>query len=150
MTFVEQVQPEAEAFQWCWSLRKRVLLDPFAISHQDATGDDSAATHFGVFKDGRCLACLMMVPQRSKVVRMRQVAVDEDSRRLGLGRDLVLSAEQNFRERGFQLVVAHAREPAVPFYLALGYHIVGAPFTEVGLPHRVVEKSLEFSTFPSQ
>ena len=36
----------------------------------------------------------------------------------------------------------HAREAAIPFYVALGYATEGSPFEEVGLPHRTMAKAL--------
>ena len=42
----------------------------------------------------------------------------------------------------FSVMVLHARQTAVPFYLKLGYAEVGAPFQEVGIPHRCMEKPL--------
>ena len=38
--------------------------------------------------------------------------------------------------QGGSEIALHARESAVPFYLALGYGLVGEPFEEVGIPHR--------------
>lgn len=143
MVCVEKVEPLTEAFEWCWRLRREVLLDPFSIPHDEARTQDERATHFGILEEGRCLAVLMMVPYKSNVVRMRQVAVAPDRRREGLGRRLILFAEESLRLKGFDIVFAYAREPAVPFYQSLGYHIVGSPLIEVGLPHRAVEKTLK-------
>jgi predicted GNAT family N-acyltransferase len=39
-------------------------------------------------------------------------------------------------------MVLHARETAVPFYLKLGYEVVGGQFEEVGIPHFKMEKKL--------
>ena len=36
----------------------------------------------------------------------------------------------------------HARETAVGFYEKLGYKVVGDKFTEVTIPHYVMEKKL--------
>jgi predicted GNAT family N-acyltransferase len=40
-------------------------------------------------------------------------------------------------------MILHARATAVPFYLRLGYTVVGEPFEEVGIPHRGMEKALD-------
>lgn len=40
------------------------------------------------------------------------------------------------------MIETHAREYAADFYLKLGYEITGDRFTEVGIPHRFMEKRL--------
>ncbi len=42
----------------------------------------------------------------------------------------------------FDKITLHARKNAVPFYLALGYKIIGEEFEEVGLPHFEMEKNI--------
>ncbi len=46
------------------------------------------------------------------------------------------------RREGFRRIIAHAREPAVPFYLRLGYAVEGERFIEVTIPHFTVSKDL--------
>jgi predicted GNAT family N-acyltransferase len=42
-------------------------------------------------------------------------------------------------------MVLNARDTAIPFYLHLGYELVGEPFVEVGIPHRKMRKALRSS-----
>ena len=130
------------AYEDTWSLRCRVLLDPFDIDREAAKSDDAAATHLGLFEGPQCLACLLLVPRDPGVVQLRQVAVAQARQRTGLGRHLVRRAENLVRDEGFSLMRAHARHTALPFYLALDYQIIGKPFVEVGIEHHVVEKDL--------
>lgn len=123
-------------------LRRAVLLDPFGIDHEQAKSDDPAALHFGIFDERRCLATLLLVSQDPRIVKMRQVAVAEDCRGRGLGRMLTEHAEGAAGDHGFEKVIAHARAPALPFYLALGYQTVGEAFMEVGIVHHRVQKLL--------
>jgi predicted GNAT family N-acyltransferase len=73
---------------------------------------------------------------------MRQVAVNDKSQRSGIGSRLVAYSEEYAREHGYETMELNARQTAVPFYLRLGYEITGDPFTEVGLPHRKMQKRL--------
>lgn len=127
-------------------LREEVLLRPFGISLAAARADDDHASHFALVSgegSGICLATLLLVPRAKEGLQMRQVAVAPDQRRRGLGRQLIIGAEDWAREAGFTLLFAHARETALPFYRALAYEETGEPFEQVGLPHRRVEKQLE-------
>jgi predicted GNAT family N-acyltransferase len=129
-------------FESAWHLRQRVLLDPFGIDHDLARSDDIAALHMGLFHGDECVACLMLVPRSLGTVQMRQVAVTPELRRQGMGRILTTQAEHIAQELGHERLIAHARDSALPFYLALGYVAVGGWFEEVGIPHQKVEKDL--------
>ena len=50
---------------------------------------------------------------------------------------------------GFQEMVLHARETAVPFYEMLSYNKVGDCFTEVTIPHWGMVKALWTKPNPS-
>lgn len=136
-------------YERAWSLRKEVLLDPFGIDHDAARMDDKGSFHFGIFDETRCVACLFLVPRSKTRLQMRQVAVAPSLQRSGLGRVLVEFAEDFARAKRFISMTAHARETAVPFYEHLGYEVRGEPFSEVGIPHYLVEKALapERATF---
>ena len=137
-----ETSPNTQEYEATWRLRAAVLLDPFGIDHHLARADDAAAFHLGLFVEETCLACLLLVPRAKETIQMRQVAVVTEQQRRGLGRQLVTAAEKFARDAGFAQVIAHARDTALPFYLALDYQPRGEPFVQVGLPHRTVEKKL--------
>lgn len=162
---VVRVEFASERHERTFQLRKRVLLDPFAIHYsEEARRAEDVAFHFGVFvprkqtsEDARassshdvaavsetevCIACAFLVALDEATLRMRQVAVEFGWQESGFGRRVVTAVEGFGASRGFSKMVAHARQSAVPFYERLGYAVVGEPFVEVGLPHRFVEKSL--------
>ena len=51
-------------------------------------------------------------------------------------------AELVSRDKGYKKLIMNARETAVGFYEKLGYKPVGDKFTEVTIPHYVMEKQL--------
>lgn len=130
-------------YESAWNLRKRVLLDPFGIDHDLAQSDDSVAMHMGLFEGDDCVACLMLIPRGQGVVQMRQVAVATHLHRKSLGRALTTRAEEFAQTSGYEKLIAHARDAALPFYFALGYVPEGSPFEEVGILHQKVAKSLQ-------
>lgn len=124
-------------------LRVRVLREPFGIVRRPEERDEEATqVHLGAFEGERLVGTLLLHDQGEGAVRMRQVAVDFDRQRSGVGKALVARSEELAHERGFSLMVLHARETAVPFYEALGYELFGEPFVEVTLPHRKMRKRL--------
>jgi GNAT superfamily N-acetyltransferase len=49
------------------------------------------------------------------------MAVDDSAQGKGLGKKIMLAAEQNARMLGYAKMMLQARENAIPFYLSLGY-----------------------------
>jgi predicted GNAT family N-acyltransferase len=125
-------------------LRYDVLRRPLGLNY---TPEQLAAEydqiHLAAFlEEGRITGYLNLTPLDAQQVKMRQVAVAEACQRQGVGARLVAHSEQLAHRLGFEKIVLHAREPAVPFYLKLGYSIVGDRFEEVSIPHFKMEKSI--------
>ena len=51
-------------------------------------------------------------------------------------------AENLARDRGYKALNMHARKNAVGFYEKMGYQVASEEFTEVTIPHVVMEKKL--------
>lgn len=125
-------------------LRREVLRRPLGLDFTDeelAAEEDSV--HLAFLNGEDVLACLVLKPLDPKTLKMRQVAVRDGMQGKGLGRQLVETSEAWGRTNGYSRMTLHARDTAVPFYLALGYAVEGEPFEEVGIPHRAMSK-----TFP--
>ena len=132
------------AYRLAWQLREEVLRRPLGLSlaNEDLSAE-SAHLHFGLFApDGDLLACLIATPLAAGTFRLRQMAVHPQHQRQGLGRQLIQDVEPALAALGCTKLVLHARLTAVGFYSKLGYEVTGPQFTEVGLPHLKMEKSL--------
>lgn len=126
------------------ALRHRVLREPlgleFTPEELDAEYDQ---LHLLAMDDaGQPVGCLSLMRTDERTMKMRQVAVAPEMQGQGLGRLLVNESERRASELGCDRIVLHARETATAFYLALGYAVIGEQFTEVGIPHFRMEKSL--------
>jgi len=125
-------------------LRYKILRQPLGLSFtSEQLAAESADFHLAAYDNQTLIACLVLTPIDSAVVKMRQVAVDEGLQGRGIGRALVEFSEQVARENGFRQMILSARETAVPFYLRLNYEVTGEPYEEVTIPHRKMMKSLE-------
>ena len=94
------------------------------------------------FEDEDILGCCMLVEETPETVRLRQMAVLNDLQGKGIGRALMNFAENLARDRGYKTLAMHARKNATGFYEKMGYKIASDEFTEVTLPHYVMEKKL--------
>ena len=70
------------------------------------------------------------------------MAVQNNLQGKGIGASMLNFAETLSRDKGYKKLIMHARETAVGFYEKLGYKVVGNKFTEVTIPHYVMEKRL--------
>ncbi len=126
-------------------LRTDVLRTPLGLKFTaEELKKDESDTHFGLFEDDKILACLTLTKCADNKMKMRQVAVHPDFQKKGLGKKLAAESEIFAREKGFKIMFCHARKTAVPFYESMGYTIVGDEFSEVNIPHYLMEKRLDF------
>jgi predicted GNAT family N-acyltransferase len=96
----------------------------------------------GAFEDEQMLGCCMLVEENPATVRLRQMAVLNDLQGKGIGRALMIFAENIARDHGYKILSMHARQNAVGFYEKMGYNVASEEFTEVTIPHFVMEKKL--------
>lgn len=146
------MSPEAEVrtivhnspeYQAAVALRSSILRQPLGLSFSaDELSAEADSHHVGCSIDGKLVGCLVLKPIDARQIQMRQVAVDERVKGRGIGRMMVRYSEELARKLGFQEMVLHARETAVPFYEQLGYSRVGDRFTEITIPHWVMVRKL--------
>ena len=124
-------------------LRDKILRKPLGLMYsQDFLQAEKNQIHLGLFDEENILAILLLQKVDNQTVKMRQVAVEQNRQREGLGRQLVHYSEKIAKEEGFQKIELNAREVSVPFYLSLNYKICSEKFFEVGIPHYKMEKVL--------
>jgi predicted GNAT family N-acyltransferase len=126
------------------ALRYEVLRKPLGLDFlPEQLAEEWSDIHLaGFHSDGRLIAILLLTPLDSETVKMRQVAVSPELQGKGLGARLVEASESLALRYNFQTMSLHARETAVPFYLRLGYQIIGERFEEVTIPHFKMVKKL--------
>ncbi|MBL7820381.1 MAG: GNAT family N-acetyltransferase [Saprospiraceae bacterium] len=126
------------------AIRTAVLRIPLNLEFtEEQLESESEEFHFGVFSnEDELLACLTFKLDSKQCLQMRQVAVKTTFQNTGIGMFMVRQAEVWAKEQGFQKIILHARDSAVPFYLKLAYEIVGEPFIEVNIPHCHMRKNL--------
>lgn len=124
-------------------LRREVLRKPLGLdfSVEDLESESDCLFMCVVHQD-QVVGTLQYRILDSETVKMCQVAVHPDLQGSGVGAALVKKSEEWMRSLGYTLIVLHARESAVAFYLKLGYSLVGEPFVEVGIPHRKMSRTL--------
>lgn len=125
-------------------LRHEVLRKPLNLHYTASQlSAEQHDFHLVYAENETVMAILLLSPIDAQTVKMRQVAVHPDLQRKGIGKKLVAFAEQVAIDKGYKLIVLHARETAVDFYLALHYQMEHKMFYEVGIPHFKFTKALQ-------
>lgn len=133
----------SDRYKQVLALRDEVLRKPLGLNFSQAEIDaEKDNIHMAALEDGRMLGCCMLVDEGHKTVRLRQMAVVNDVQGKGIGRALMQFAENLARDRSYKKITMHARKNAIGFYEKMGYKKSGEEFTEITIPHYVMEKEL--------
>jgi predicted GNAT family N-acyltransferase len=125
------------------SLRNEILRKPLGLSlDQDELDKETEDILMGAFEDDKLLGCCLLTIMDPKTIRLRQMAVPNNMQGKGVGRALMTFAENIARDRGFRTLTMHARKTAIGFYQKLGYQVISEEFSEVTIPHVIMEKAL--------
>jgi predicted GNAT family N-acyltransferase len=140
LKIIEHDSPE---YQQMVSLRQAVLRKPLGLDFdRDELLKESHHILIGAFEEEKILGCCMLIEEDPSTLRLRQMAVYNEKQGKGLGRALMNFAENLARDRGYRSLSMHARVNAVGFYEKMGYKVVSDEFTEITIPHVVMEKQL--------
>ena len=109
-------------------LRKAVLRKNMPNEPHEFNGDFEENTfHLGYFENDEIIGIVTII-KKGKIAQLRGMAVAEDYQGKGIGKQLVLEAENALKNNKFTKIWMNARENAVPFYEKLGYKIEGEIF----------------------
>lgn len=140
---LKQIDHGSKEYQQMVNLRMEVLRKPLGLSFtKDELEKEKEDILIGAFEDDKMLACCMLTRHDEKNVRLRQMAVQNNVQGKGIGASMMNFAETLARDKGFKKLMMHARKTATGFYEKLGYKIAGEEFTEVTIPHYMMEKRL--------
>lgn len=126
------------------ALRNQLLREPLGLTFTETEkADEPHSIHLAALEGARVVACVVLTPLAAAgLLRLRQFAVAADRQRQGIGTALCRFSEAVARERGYTRITMHARLVAAPFYERHGYHRVGEVYTEIGIPHVTMQKTL--------
>jgi ribosomal protein S18 acetylase RimI-like enzyme len=136
-------------------LRNESLRKPLGLllAQEEISRDRRDEIYLGLFhaEKGSLHACVILSPLTEHEVKLRQMAVDPQFQRKGLGRLLLKHAERISRERGWTEISLAARSSVAEFYEKLGYHKIGEAYAykivgeggfHLEVPHFQMRKSV--------
>lgn len=140
------IEYQTDEYQEMLALRTRILREPLGLAFTDEDikmDKDDMLLGLILPEKRKMAACCILTRIDDKVVKMRQMAVDTDVQKSGLGTSMLSFSEYVAEREGFEKIVLHARKVAVDFYRKYDYKIIGDEFTEVGIPHFEMEKQIK-------
>ncbi|HEX7754052.1 MAG TPA: GNAT family N-acetyltransferase [Niabella sp.] len=131
----------SKEYQQMVELRNEILRKPLGLvlTEEDMNADKSNVL-IGAFEDEKMLGCCMLVKQSDKIVLLRQMAVLNDLQGKGIGKALMLFAENIARDMGYREISMQARKNASGFYEKMGYREASNEFTNLTIPHIIMKK----------
>ena len=140
---LKQIDHGSKEYQQMIKLRNDILRQPLGLSFDsDELAREKEDILIGAFDDDEMLGCCLLTKMDDKCLRLRQMAVQNNLQGKGIGASMMNFAETVARDKGYKKLVMHARKTVMGFYEKLGYKAVGDEFTEVTIPHFVMERSL--------
>ncbi len=140
---LKQIDHGTPEYKQMVQLRYQILRQPLGLTFStEELDEEKNDILIAAFDDDDMLGCCMLVPVDNNTLRVRQMAVNGNLQGKGIGASIMAFAENLARDKGYRNLVMHARDSAIGFYEKFGYKLKGDPFTEVNLPHHVMEKRL--------
>ena len=131
------------AYKDVWYLREEVLRKPLGLSlKNEDLSRDVLNTIFTATINNKIIGCVFLQPITENEIQLRAMAVYSNWQQHGIGKALVVAAEEYAKINGYNLIILHARKVAIGFYEKMGYMPYGNEFIEVGIPHFMMKKDL--------
>lgn len=138
----KEISTTDDLYAQVFNLREEILRKPIGLSLHDEDLSNEVNDHIMVAeKNNEVVGCLILTPKNQNSIQLRQMAVSASLQKQNVGKMLVNYAEEFSWQHGYKKIVLHARMVAKGFYEKLNYTQTSDVFTEVGIPHVIMEKT---------
>ena len=125
------------------ALRLEVFVDEQGVpADEELDSDDAVAVHAVAVRGGVVVGTGRLVLVSALEARVGRMAVRATVRRQGVGGAVLRFLEAEARSRGIARIVLHAQVYVRAFYDGHGYVAEGGPFTEAGIEHISMAKTI--------
>ena len=126
-----------------FAVRREVFIEEQGVPEDiEMDGKDDKAIHFVASDAGEPIGAARLREVDSGVGKVERVAVVDDRRGEGIGREIMDELECVAVERGLDRLVMHAQTHVEGFYSRLDYETTSDVFQEAGIDHVEMEKDL--------
>lgn len=124
-------------------LRWEVLRKPLGMPPgSEVLPEEMDCIHLIAMDNKKIIGCVLFHPESEHSGRVVQLALSEEFRGKGCGRQLIATLEQTLAKKGISDLYLFAREELQGFFGRMGYHFEGETFERMGFPHRIMKKTI--------
>ncbi|MBC7935617.1 MAG: GNAT family N-acetyltransferase [Rhizobacter sp.] len=141
---LKQIDHGTKEYRQMIALRQAILRDPLGLkfSPEELEKEKENILIAAFEEEDDMLGCCMLTKIDNQTLQLRQMAVKNNLQGKGIGASIISFAETISRDRGYRRIIMHARDTAIGFYEKFGYKVKGDAFTEINLPHHIMEKKI--------
>lgn len=138
-----QIKYKSETYSEFVSLRELILRKPLGLTFtNNELRKDSEDILLGCFSEKKIIGGCILSKIDRKTAKLRQMCIKPQIQGKNIGSSLLKFAEETAYNLGFDTLILNARTTALNFYIKNNYKVSSDEFTEVGIPHIQMEKSL--------
>lgn len=124
-------------------IRNEAFRKPWGMDIRDENlSVDKEMDMYGAYLNDTMIATVFLTEDDKDTARVKNVAILEEYRKLGLGRFLMDFIEDKAREKGYTKVNLMGRVSVEGFYHKLDYETLSEPFDYQTIPHIEMTKEL--------
>ena len=126
-----EIRTPANPAEWenYYDLRYRILREPLGKERGSERNEgDETGIHFALYDENVVKAIARLDKVSDLVCQVRFVAVESNLQGSGLGKKIMEAVEAHGKAEGYQKMILHARDYALPFYEKLGYTLLGPSY----------------------
>jgi len=140
---LKQIYHGSKEYDQMVHLRYEVMRKPLGLSFSDEElRREKEDILIGAFDEEDIIGCCILSKMENHCTRLRQMAVQKNKQGMGIGESMMSFAENIARDKGYKIIMMHARDTAIGFYEKYGYKIKGDEFIELNIKHHIMEKKL--------
>lgn len=137
------IQHGTKEYDQMVQLRMDVLRTPLGLTFtNEQLEKEKDDILINAYENNELVGCCVLTPHDAGTIQLRQMVVNPTIQSSGVGRKILQYAEKVALQKGYSLLMMHARNVALGFYQKCGYTVKGEEFMEVTIPHRYMEKVL--------
>ncbi|MBS3097259.1 GNAT family N-acetyltransferase [Candidatus Woesearchaeota archaeon] len=116
-----------EEFNSYYKLRWELLRKPWNQPRGSEIDDDleDKSFHIAAFDKNKIIGVGRLHKNNEEEGQIRLLAVNEDYRKKGVGREIMNKLHQKAKELKLKRIILNARKNSIGFYKKLGYKIIG-------------------------
>lgn len=140
---LKQIDYGSSEYQRMVQLRMNILRKPLGLTFsKEELAIEKDDILIAAFDEDDILGCCILTQMDERYLKLRQMAVQKNLQGKGIGEAIMSFAENLARDKGYKVLMLHARDTAIGFYEKFGYIMKGEQFTEVNTKHHLMEKAL--------